>query len=223
MYEGGMLVTRHAHYEPLLNSIAEQYAQKNAARETIRVLELLGYWLFYRPLLFWFVFTLPQQVWRVLGNDIKALREDFALDFPVHAVSRFRTAIAHSAFSRLDGEIARQRSKAAWYIRELAGCRGVRILEEDTGDRATYPYVTLVFDNPAARNLALKRCSRSGAGVSQIYARAIADYPYLKSIVPAEGCCNARLLAERTLTLSTSTFLAEQDAAGVAGIIRDVL
>lgn len=223
MYEGGMMVTMHSQYETLLDAAALQYAQGNMVMETIRVLELLGYWLFYRPALFWFVFTLPQEAWRLLGNDIRALREDFNADFPVHAVSRFRTGVAHSAFTRLDGEIARQREKAGWYIRELESCRGIRILQEGAGDRATYPYVTLVFDDPEARNNALQRCRRTGAGVSQIYARAIGDYPYLKNIVPAEHCDNARLLAERALTLSTNTFLTERDAARVAGIIRDVL
>jgi len=223
MYEGGMLVTMHAHYGTLLNAVAAQYAPKDTVMETIRVIELLGYGLFYRPLLFWFVFTLPQQVWRLLGNDIRALREDFSLDFPVHSVSRFRIGVAHNAFTRLDGEIAQQREKAAWYIRELEACRGIRILQEGAGDRATYPYMTLVFDDPGARNNALQRCSRAGAGVSQIYAHAIGDYPYLKNIVPAEHCGNARLLAERTLTLSTNAFLTEKDAAGVAGIIREVL
>jgi len=223
MYEGGMMVTPHAQYAPLLDAGAAQYAHKNAVMETIRVLELLGYWLFYRPLLFWFVFTLPQQMWRLLGNDIRALREDFSASFPLHAVSRFRTGVAHSVFTRLDGEIARQREKAGWYIRDLAGCAGIELLQEYAGDRATYPYVTLVCDDPAARDRALKAGSRLGAGVSQIYARAIGDYPYLNTIVSPDGCDNARLLACRALTLSTNSFLAEKEAAGVAAAIRDVL
>lgn len=223
MYEGGMMVTMQAHYGSLLDAEARRYAHSAVALETLRVVQLLGYWLFYRPELFWFVFTLPQQVWLLLGNDMRALREHFSVDFPVHAVSRFRIGVAHSAFRRLDKEIARQREKAQWYLRNLEGCSEVRLLQERTGDRATYPYITLLFHDPAVRSVILQRCGRLGLGVSQIYARAIGDYPYLKNIVPKERCDNARQIAERTLTLSTSSFIKEHEAATIVRIIRDLL
>ncbi|MCX8045174.1 MAG: DegT/DnrJ/EryC1/StrS family aminotransferase [Desulfobacterota bacterium] len=223
MYEGGMMATMHEQYASLLDDAAALYAPRNAALETVRVLQLFGYWLFYRPALFWFVFTLPQQLWHLCGNDIRALREHFNLNFPLHAVSRFRIGVAHSAFTRLDGEIAQQREKALWYFRKLEGCRGVRLLQESSGDRATYPYVTVVFDDPAARNKVLQHCVRAGIGISQIYARAIGDYPYLKKIVPAEPYDNGRLIVKRTLTLSTNTFLTEKDADEVVRIIKEML
>jgi len=223
MYEGGMMATRHAAYAPLLDAAATRHAHSAVGIEARRILELFGYWLFYRPSLFWFVFTMPQKLWLLCGNDISAFRENFDAAFPLHAVSRFRIGVARTGFAHLESRIAQQRDKAAWYIRALETCPAIHIVLEMPGDRATYPYVTVVFDDPAARDRALRHSSRLGAGVSQIYARAIGDYPYLRGIVSAGPCDNARLMARRSLTLSTSAFLTKKDAAAVTDAIKKAL
>jgi dTDP-4-amino-4,6-dideoxygalactose transaminase len=207
IYEGGVLVANAAAHTGLVSAKLRQLARPDTALEAQRVLELLGYALFYRPLLFWFVFTLPEIYWTRRGNDINALRENFSIDFPVHAVSNFRKAVGHAAFPRVDNAIGSQRSKAAYYIDGLSNLRDMTIVQEADGDTATYPYLTVLFNRPEQKAKALRAFSGTGLGVSQIYARALPDYGYLRGIVPNSNSENARRLAARAITLSTSPFI----------------
>jgi len=211
MYEGGVLVANNSAHAGLVATKMRQLARPDKALETQRIIELLGYALFYRPRLFWFVFTLPEIYWSRRGNDIKALREDFSLDFPVHEVSDFRKAACHAAFHRIDDAIGSRRAKAAYYIDGLGSLRNITIIQEAARDMATYPYVTVLFNRPEQKIQALQAFAGTGLGVSQIYARALADYGYLRGIVPNSNSENARRLAARAITLSTSPFLKKND------------
>ncbi len=207
LYEGGVLVVNKNEHAALMDAKIRQLVQFNFPMEARRILELLGYGLFYRPLLFWFVFTLPQLYWSRRGDDIKALREDFDSNFPVHAVSAFRKAAGHIAFPRIADAIGSQREKAARYIDGLKDISGMPSYRRRQLTRATYPYITVIFEQPEQKIKALKAFAGTGLGVSQIYARALADYGYLQDSVPNRNSENARRLAACSITLSTSTFL----------------
>ena len=222
LYEGGVLVANTgAHAGPVEKKI-RQLARPDTAMEAQRIIELLGYALFYRPLLFWFVFTLPQLFWSRRGNDIKALREDFSIDFPVHAVSGFRKAAGHAVFPRIEEAIDSQRSKAACYIDGLSSLQGITVVQEQAQDTATYPYVTVLFNRPEQKMQALRAFAGKGLGVSQIYARALADYGYLRGIVPNTNSEGARRLAARAITLSTSPFIKKKHIEKCVKILRTI-
>ncbi len=220
MYEGGVLVANRAEYGEVLRRKVDELVLPDRLFEARRILELLGLWAFYRPFLFWFVFSLPQLFWSRRGDDIKALREDFDLDFPVHAVSAFRKAAGHRAFPRVEEAIGIQRAKAAYYIDGLADVRGLRVVQESESDVATYPYLTVLFSRPEQRIRALRAFSGAGLGASQIYARALPDYGYLRGIVPNSNCENARRLAARAITLSTSAFIKKSHIEKCLEILR---
>lgn len=223
IYEGGVLVANADACAGLLEEKMLRLAGPDRAMEARRILELVGYALFYRPLLFWFVFTLPQAYWTRRGNDIKALREDFSLDFPVHAVSGFRKAAGHAGFGRIEDAIGSQRAKAAYYIDGLGGLPGLSVVQEADGDTATYPYVTVVFDRPEQKVKALRAFNGRGLGVSQVYARALADYGYLRGMVPNASSQGARRLAARTITLSTSPFMKKRHIEKCLKIMHNIL
>ncbi len=222
LYEGGVLVAKHGKHAALINAAMHRLVHPAFFLEARRVFELLGYGLFYRPQLFWFVFTLPQLFWSRLGNEVKALREDFDSDFPVHAVSGFRKAAGHIAFPRIASAQRSQREKAACYIEGLKNLSGITVIQESAGDTATYPYVAVAFDDPSRQKAALKQFSNTGLGVSQIYAHALPDYDYLRGNVPEENCEKARRLAETTITLSTSAFLGKNDIEKCIQILHRV-
>lgn len=223
LYEGGVLIVNSPEHTALIAATLKRLVQQAPFLEFQRILELLGYGLFYRPRLFWFVFTLPQLWWTMRGNPVKALREDFDLDFPVHAVSNFRKAVGHGAFHRVEGAIEQQREKALIYRAALGGLTGMTILQEAAGDRATYPYVTVVFDQPEQKKTALGLFAGSGLGVSQIYALALADYEYLRAFIPDKNCENARSFAARSITLSTSVFLKKSDLEKTIRIMHTIV
>jgi dTDP-4-amino-4,6-dideoxygalactose transaminase len=221
-YEGGVIVTGRQEYASVIDSTVEQFVKNDFLSEAILTLLLFGYWIFYRPLLFWFVFRLPQIYWNWRGDKIKAAMEDFDINFPIHNMSTIRQLIGHAQFYRLEKEIDRQRQKAAFYMSRLKKIKGIKIIKELPDSRATYPFVTLIFDNPEKRERALKIFGNTEFGASIVYAMAIADYDYLNHIVPDRNCSNARYMTDRALTLSTSTFLKDNDLNSIVNIIENL-
>lgn len=221
IYEGGVLTAKDkGHYE-IIDKEINNLVKNDFLSESLKSFELIGYSLFYRKQLFWFVFSLPQIFWNLMGNKDKAMIEYFSENFPIHKVSGFRKNIGHKIFSRLDNEISNQREKAAFYIKALSKKGGLKIIEEFTGSKASYPYLTLIFDDPIKRKKALEVFALSGLGVSTIYNCAITDYDYLKSFVPIENSSNARYIAEREITLSTSIFISpDEQESVVKGILK---
>jgi len=220
IYEGGVLVTRRIEYSKIINNTIERLVKDNFVSESVKILELFGYWLFYRPQLFWLVFRLPQIFWYWQGKPLKALTEYFTIDFPIHRVSGIRKLMGYIAFQRLDKEIAKQRQKVSDYIEGLKDVQGIKLITESPGALATYPYLTLLFNEPAKRQKALSTFRHLGLGVFQIYASAITDYDYMKDIVGNKVCPNARYLAERHITLTTSTFLKKESLDSIIETIK---
>mgnify|MGYP001558613598 FL=1 len=210
IYEGGA-ITSKPEFAALIKETAKGIVKNNFLSERLKILELFGYWIFYRPLLFWFVFRLPQIFWELQGKTEKAFIEYFDINFPLHRVSKTRKNIGHNQFPRLNQEIKKQREKAAYYLNKLNGISEIKTITESNGDYSNYPYLTLIFDQPSKRKKALDIFKNSGLGVSRIYLFAITNYSYLKDIYAPEKCPNARALAEKHLTLSTSTFLKNQE------------
>ena len=207
IYEGGVAVTINEEYAVLLDNTIARLENKDSAAETLKVFELIGYWIFYRPLLFWFVFRLPQLYWRMKNDLVRATGDYFDTDFPMHRVSAFRKAIGDVTFGRLENEIAKQRDKAANYLSKFKNSPGIKIITGQTETKSTYPFVTLIFDDPEKRMQVLSRLEKSGVGASILYLKAITDYEYLKNMIPEAACPNAQALTNRHLTLSTSTFM----------------
>lgn len=210
IYEGGF-ITSKPEFTALIKETTKQIARDDFLSEGLKILELFGYWIFYRPFLFWFVFRLPQIFWEIQGKTEKAFIEYFSSDFPLHKISKIRKNIGQRQFCRLTQEITKQREKTAYYLNRLNNLAGVKIIAESYGDYSNYPYLTLVFDQPAKRNQALDIFKNSGLGISRIYLSAITDYSYLKNIFAPHDCLNARDLAQKHITLSTSTFLKNKD------------
>jgi len=221
LYEGGVIVTNRKDYSTVLDKKMDQIVKDNLLLESIRVLELFGYWLFYQPSFFWYVFRFPQMFWNLQGERFrfKAFMEYFTIDFPIHRVSTVRRLIGHVHFHHLEKEIEKQRHKASYYVEGLKAIQGIQVIQAPEYGEGSYPYLTLIFDTSEKKELALKRFEHSGLGVSQIYLCAIRDYDYLRPILPDRPCSNARYLAQREITLSTSTYLKEEDLDSILGII----
>jgi len=222
IYEGGIVAASKEQYAKLLDQKIKMLIRGDFFSEGLKVLELFGYWIFYRPFLFWFVFRLPQIFWNLKGDEVRASAEYFTVDFPKHEVSKIRKSLGRAQLLRLEGQISVQREKAFFYINCLKSLKGVRIIREGPGMKATYPYLTFIFDNPGARDKALELLNDSGLGASVAYAYAIGGYDYLKEIIPRRDYPGGRYLAEHAITLSTSTFLEMSDLDSAVNIIKNL-
>lgn len=219
-YEGGIIVVNKEEHAAVIDSTIEQLVKNDFLSECMLTLLLFGYWIFYRPLLFWFVFRLPQVFWNWRGNKVKAAMEDFEINFLIHKMSIFRQLIGHSQFCRIDEEIREQRKKAFFYIERLEKIEGIKVIKESPESRATFPFVTLLFDSTEKREAALKIFGSTDLGASIVYAFAVADYDYLKHIVADINSENARYVSSRIITLSTNTFLKDKDMDSVVEILE---
>jgi len=222
IYEGGVIVTKNKYYPVRIDATMARIVNKDFFSETLKILELFGYWIFYRPKLFWWAWRLPQIFWDWRGEHLRAVTEYFTPDFPLHEVSRPRKSIGHVVFNRLEKEIDKQREKACGYIEGFKDSPGITFITEPEGVKATYPYFTIVFNDPAKCQKAREAFKGSGLGVFQIYAMAITDYRYLKGIVENTDCPNARYLAQNHITLTTSTFLRTKDLNFVVNTIKNI-
>lgn len=222
IYEGGIAVANRPEHARILKETFEEIMNRDGRSECLKIAELFAYGIFYRPGLFWFAFRLPQIFWRIRNDPIRAMGEYFDPDFPVHRVSTFREYIGHLNFPYLNERINEQRKKAGIYLKGLTDIPGVKPITELPQTKASYPYLTLIFNDRQKRDLALQAFSNSGLGISRVYLHAITDYAYLKNIIPAADCPNSRLLAERIVTLSTSSFLKESDLQNIIKKIKKI-
>ncbi|MFH0790283.1 MAG: DegT/DnrJ/EryC1/StrS family aminotransferase [Candidatus Omnitrophota bacterium] len=220
IYEGGVIIANNKESAAIIDRKEEQLLKRDFISEGLKIMELFGYWVFYRPCLFWFVFRLPQIFWNLRGNRFRANIEYFEDDFPMHKVSSFRKSIGHMSFYRIEEQIDKQRQKADYYIQGIQDIPGIRIIKEPKEARASYPYLTLIFDDPDKRLRALRIFENSGLGVSQIYTAALTGYEYLRRIIPDKNCPRADYLACRQMTLSTSAFLKNKELDLIVSILK---
>ena len=222
IYEGGVAVCNRPEFSKAIDEAADKILKDEPFQEGLKIAELFGYSLFYRPLFFWFVFRLPQVFWNARGDKTRANQDYYTADFPVHRVSGMRQSVGHAVFSRLEKEIEDQRAKAEYMISLLESAAGIRIIRESPGDRAVYPFLTVLFDNPLARGRAISALKKTGLGGSVLYLYPITGYDYLRGIIPPKDARGAAYLAERAMILSTSSYLKKEDLNKVVEHIAKV-
>lgn len=224
-YEGGLLTSKHHRFKEVLQNAINTHEHSKPFLESWRILQLLGYWLFYRPCLFFWVYTLPQAVWAHQNNWVRALNEDFSIHFPVHKVSNLRTYMGFANFLRMPKEIEQQRQKAADYLDAFASCESIRILRENTSkDKATYPFISLVL--PVSRKVVFPNLRLQASGVSLAFARILPKYAYLQPYLGdklAESYPNADKLCKRLITLSTTAFITSKEITEVSHYIKTIV
>jgi len=220
IYEGGLIVTSNKEFAPRIDATIKYLVKNNFISEGLKILELIGYWIFYRPRLFWFVFKLPQIFWSLQGNNLKSMGEYYTSGFSIHKVSAPRKSFGHSAFCRLEHEIEEQRKKVLYYQEALRQIKGIKPIKENPYSKATYPYLTIIYSDINKCRQASDSLSNLRLGVSMVYASAVPDYDYLKKTVGEAECPNARRLAKSTITLSTSTFMKKSDIDAVTAKIK---
>ena len=220
IYEGGVVVTGRKDLSGLLDDKIRSLSKRDLFSESMKIFELFGYWFFYRPQLFWFVFRLPQIFWNSLGNKTRADLEYGGKDFPTHRVSSIRKSIGSRVFARLDSEIGSQREKARYYISCLSGETGIKPVAAPAGSDAAYPFLTLLFEDQKKKERVLRELTKSGLGASYIYGRPVTDYDYLKGVVPDKKYPAADFFSRHHLTLSTSAFMKKKDMDSVIDKIK---
>ncbi|MEO7071628.1 MAG: nucleotide sugar aminotransferase, partial [Rhodanobacter sp.] len=87
----------------------------------------------------------------------------------------------------------------------------------------TWPFLLLLLPSQGVRDAALARLWSSGYGVSRLFIHALPDYAYLAGIVPAQDVPNARDLAARSLSISNSPWMTDEDLETICAVLAAAL
>ncbi|EMB4321663.1 DegT/DnrJ/EryC1/StrS family aminotransferase [Pluralibacter gergoviae] len=219
--EGGVLFSRDPDLRADLQREALVALPVRRGWELRRSAALLGYAALYNPVGLRAAYGLPLRRALRRGDVIAAVGDDFtADDIPLHALGHWRAGVAARAAARLPDYWSRGQRRAERRIAALRALPGVEVFADRPGERGVWPFLLIRLPTGAARDAVLAALWDRGAGVTRLFARALADYPALADrFTDASPQAQARSLAARTLTLTNSSWLTDGDFAAIVACI----
>lgn len=221
-FEGGLIVARDAQLREELAWTGARATVRRLTWELRRSIELLGYWLFYRPQLLGLVYGLPRRRALAREDPVAAVGDRFAARIPQHRMGRWRAAVAARASARLPAFLEHGALQARRRIARLREIDGVRVLEDAARDDAgTWPLIMMLHEPKATGDAAMHALWRSPLGVSRMFIHALPDHPQLAGALEATDVPNARDLAARMWTISNSPWLDDVRFEVIADALAD--
>lgn len=219
IYAGGLIVAADARLHAAITHVHHRLAHRMPMREAWCCLQLLGLALLYNPSGLALAYGLPLRRALARADVIGALAERFTPRITAHRVGRWRRAVALRAARRLSTFLAAGNARSLSRLQQLAKIPRITVLDDSPGDQGTWPYFILLLPDSARRDRALAKLWSAGLGVSRAFACALPDYPQLAPIMRPTEVPNARDFAARSLTVSNTHWMTEQDFATVCSVI----
>jgi dTDP-4-amino-4,6-dideoxygalactose transaminase len=223
LYEGGVLVARDPTLRRAFGESRRAVIRPSLRWGTRRAIELLGYAIAYRPSLLYLVYGKPLRKALAENDPVAAVGDDFDVDIPLHPLGRWRQAVGARALKRLPAFLAATRARARQRLDALRALPGVTVFDDASGTQGAWPFLLLTMPDAASRDAALAALWTSGLGVSRLFIHALPDYGYLRGIVPAADLPHARDFAARSLTITNSPWLRDDEFARIVGQLRRAL
>ena len=223
LYEGGVLLSRDAELRRAFAASRAEVIHPSLRWSAQRAVELFGYAIAYRPSLLYAVYGKPLRAALAEGDPVAAVGDDFGPDIPLHPLGRWRQGVATAAFKRLPAFLDTTRRQALSRLDALRALPGVTVFGDAPDTQGAWPFLLLTLPNAAARDAALDTLWTAGLGVSRLFIHALPDYGYLRGIVPTAELPNARDFAARSLTISNSPWLRDDEFARVVDTLQGVL
>jgi perosamine synthetase len=223
IYEGGLLLARDPDLRERLARTATRSVPRSLGRECKRSLELLGYSALYRPRGLQLAYGNPLRRALRRGDPVAAVGDDFPLTIPLHKVGRWRQAVGAHAATRLPVFLDQLAAQAQRRLPRLRRIDGVEVIDDPADTRGTWPFLLLLLPDPKRRDAALTELWQSGYGVSRLFIHALPDYAYLEDVVPSQDVPHARDFAARSLTISNSPWLDDDDFEAICRTLEAVL
>ncbi len=221
IYGGGAVIARKSEVREALKTIHVEIVPFKLTWEIQRLLGLIGYYVFYRPLGLGLVFGMSLRKNLQQGKLIEAVGDDCLADFPVHHVGCWRKAIGAKALKRLPDFHEACRKQALSRKAQLRKILGVNVIDDAEGDAGTWPYLLVLMPTQQSRDAALAELWSAKLGVGRLFIHALSDYDYLPfSEVKAP---NAQDFAARTLTITNSPWLEEDDFLKICEVLERVI
>ena len=222
LYEGGCLVAA----DPVVKMAIERHAQSllrvSRAIEWQRIIELLGYHLFYRPEGLVWVYGSPLRKQLQKGDLIAALDEDKQA-IPMHPVGVWRQEVGANAALRWPQHLAATKEAAKRMIAVLSAISQLDVHCPDGGMEPSQTFLFVSFQNKRQADQALLRGAELGLGITKLFAHPLNRYPALAGKVSATPTPQAQALSDRTVTVTTSPFMQDSDRDRIATLFQAIV
>jgi len=209
IFAGGVIVAKNKPLFSLIQKTSTRIVPTNYLIETKRLLELIFYYIFYRPSLLRFVFGIPLRHHLKKSNFIKAAGDNCSLKFPIHRVSRYRKYIGSNALNRLNDFLNSNRKKAISRLKKLEAIKGLKVLTTNESEE-TWPFIVLMMPNQKIRDQITSVLWSKSLGVGRLFIEAISNYDYLKPYFKNTNVSAGQQFAANTMIISNSPWLTDK-------------
>jgi perosamine synthetase len=211
IYEGGLMLARDPKLHEQLARTSARIVPHRFGWEWKRSIELLGYAVLYQPRGLRLAYGNPLRRALRRGDSVAAVGDDFPLTIPLHQVGCWRQTVGAHAAIRLPAFLEQLSAQAQRRLPRLRLIDGIEVLDDPAGAQGTWPFLLLLLPDEKRRDAALIQLWQAGLGVSRLFIHALPDYTYLADVVPAQDVPHARDFAARSLSISNSPWVTDDD------------
>jgi dTDP-4-amino-4,6-dideoxygalactose transaminase len=220
IFSGGVVVSENEQVREALRLVSN-HLPRHYLLELRRAIELVAYYLLYRPVGMGLAFGRHLRNKLKRGNLIQAVGDDCSFDFPLHKVGAWRKMVGASAADRLPDFIAKTKKIADKRLAQLTMIPSISVVLDAEGGEGVWPFFIVRMPSEGMRDKVLERLWEKGLGVGRLFIYALKDYDYL---VPYFKNCktpNAQIFASRTFIITNCIWLSEQDFARICDVISE--
>ena len=222
LYEGGCLVAADPVIRGALDRHAHTMLHRSQRWEWQRIIELLGYHLFYRPKTLALVYGASLRRNLRKGDVIAALGDD-KHEIPMHPLGAWRQQVGANAAMRWDAHLEASRRTARRLMTILNSVSGLDVHAPARGMEPSQTFLFGSLRNKRQADAALMRGAARGLGITRLFAHPLNRYPALAGRVGDHPTPQAQALSDRTLTVTTSPFLSLSEMDAIADLFESVL
>jgi dTDP-4-amino-4,6-dideoxygalactose transaminase len=219
IFAGGVIVTKNKSLFTHIQKTSALIVPANYLMETKRLLELIFYYIFYRPSLLRFVFGIPLRHHLKKSDFIKAAGDNCNFKFPIHRVSRYRKYIGSNALNRLNNFLDSNRKKAVSRLRKLEKIKGLKVLTTHE-PKETWPFIVLIIPNQKIRDQMIAALWSKSLGVGRLFIEEISNYDYLKPYFKKTNVPAGKQFAANTMIISNSPWLTDKHFSEICRVLN---
>ena len=193
----------------------------NRLVEARRVVELMAYYMLYRPVGMGLAFGHHLRRKLKRGNLIQAVGDDCSFTFPLHKVGGWRKSVGAKAASRLPIFIEKTRRLAESRLVRLNQIPGIEVMIDIEGGKGVWPFFIVLMPKENVRDAVLEQLWNKGLGVGRLFIHALKDYDYLAPYFTEAHIPNAQAFAAKTLIITNCIWLSDQDFARICDVLSE--
>lgn len=220
IFSGGVVVTESLQIREALRRVGGNLPSHHLL-ELRRTIELIAYYLLYRPAGIGMAFGHHLRNKLRRGNLIQAVGDDCSFDFPLHKVGAWRKSIGASAADRLPAFIEQTKKITRGRLAILTKIPGVSVVLDTKGGEGVWPFFIVQIPSEVMRDRILEQLWNKGLGVGRLFIHALKDYDYLAPHFTDSKIPNAQVFASRTFIITNCNWLSEQDFAKICDVISE--